>query len=110
MSQESTDVALARLEGRLTTITELLDVRLGQVSLEAGDATRTARAAHSRMDSEMGEIRRDVRDDLDEVKSTVADLMQWRERVIGISVGIGIGSGVISGLIVTLITRIAGAE
>lgn len=99
---ESTQVALAHIDGRLDTLTQTVELRLRQVADDALSGKAAAKSAHERLDAEGQQLRDEFRTEIKELHALVGEIKRAQSRMVGIGIGIGASSGVISALLVLL--------
>ena len=90
---EDVQVVLARLEGRIEGLTEIVTLRL-QTQERDLESHRVSRDEEGRK----------LRQHIAEVAATVTDLQNFKSKVVGVAVGLSLASGIVSGLMVTLLT------
>lgn len=108
MADEPMEVLFARLEGKVDTLTQTVELRLGQIAAETTTAHHKAKAAHQRLDEEGQALRDEFRREIRELHEVVQNMQRWQSKMIGVGVGIGAASGVISGLVVLLLSSAGG--
>ena len=90
---DSTEVVLARLEGQISTLTEIVEVRLRTQE-------RDVEAYKLAGDREHHNLKRDI----EQQSEMVRDLQEFKSKIYGVGVGLSLASGTISGLLVVLLT------
>jgi len=94
---EDAQVVLARLEGRVEALTEVVEVRLRTQERDI-ESYRLAG------DNEHRKLQSDIR----EVTEALRDIQEFRSKLYGISVGLALASGTISGLLVAVLNNLNG--
>lgn len=94
---EDAQVVLARLEGRVEALTEVVEVRLRTQERDV-ESYRLAG------DNEHRKLQSDIR----EVTDALRDIEAFRSKLYGIGVGLTLASGTISGLLVAVLTNLNG--
>lgn len=90
---EELQVVLARLEGRVESLAQVIEVRL---------RTQERDVEMHRIDGERGH--RELRRDLESTAQMVRELQEFRSKLIGLAAGLSLASGTVSGLLVALLT------
>lgn len=88
---EDANVVLARLEGRVEVLTEVVEVRLRTMDRDV-EQWRSAGVQE----------RNQLSTKIERVVTTVDELQEFKSKAIGIGIGLMAGSGIISGFIVTV--------
>lgn len=99
MSDQQPEVAIAELRGYQRAQSEQIDVVRQEVARVEG----VAAGAHTRIDSEIDQLRADLTRETRGLREAVADLREWRSKLLGVGVGITFVSGLLSGGVVALL-------
>lgn len=90
---EELQVVLARLEGRVESLAQVIEVRL---------RTQERDVEVHRIDGDREH--RELRRDLESTVQMVRELQEFRSKLIGLAAGLSLASGTVSGLLVALLT------
>lgn len=91
---EEIQVILARLEGRVESLTAVVELRMRTQERDV----ETWRLAGD-------QVHRELRSDIEQVKGTVVALQEFKSKVIGFAIGLSLVSGTVSGVMVALLTN-----